>query len=136
MKVYRRGDTYLAPKGAYFDGNVRIDGDFIVPSGTHIWGRLEVFGRLELGPYSTVGGAVYCSSAVIGRKVTINGNLDALEDVTICDEARLGSVKAGGNVVLRPGVEVGDVYSDETIYAIGKIRSGKLTGRNVKVTGS
>jgi predicted acyltransferase (DUF342 family) len=136
MKLYRKGNTYVAPKGAFFDGNVRIDGNLILPPETHVWGKLEVDGTLELGPYSTVGGHVICSSAVIGRDVKIKGPLQALEDVTVSDGAHLHSIKAGGNIILRPGVEVGEVHSDETIYVYGKIKSGKLTGRNVKVLGN
>jgi predicted acyltransferase (DUF342 family) len=136
MKVYRNGETYIAPKGAFFDGNVKIDGNFIVPAETHIWGRLVVNGQLELGPYSTVGDDIQCSRAVIGKGARIKGTLEALEDVTICDDVRLRAVRAGGNIILRPGVKVGDVHSDETIFVFGKIKSGRLTGRNVKVLGN
>ncbi|NYT06351.1 MAG: polymer-forming cytoskeletal protein [Methanomicrobiales archaeon] len=136
MKVYQRGDTFIAPKGSFFDGNVRIEGNFIVPAETHFWGRLEVAGRLELGPYSTIGGGVTCSSAVIGKGVKIKGALEVLEDVTVCDDARIRSIHAGGNITLRPGIVVGTVQSDETIFVYGKIKSGTLTGRNVKVVGN
>lgn len=136
MKIYRHGETYIAPKGAYFDGNVRIDGNFIAPAETHIWGRLEVFGKVELGPYSTVGDSVFCTSAIIGKGTRIKGSLEALEDVTICDDVRLKSLRAGGNIIIRPGVKVGDVFSDETIFVYGKIKSGLLNGRNVKVLGN
>ncbi|MDT8357050.1 MAG: polymer-forming cytoskeletal protein [Methanomicrobiaceae archaeon] len=135
MKVYRRGDTYIAPRGAYFDGNVKIDGNFIAPAETHIWGRLEVFGSLELGPYSTVGDAVFCTSAVIGKGARIKGSVEALESVTICDGVRVRSIRAGGDVILRPDVKVGDVHSDETIFVYGKIKSGQLNGRNLKIFG-
>ncbi|KQC03911.1 MAG: cell shape determination protein CcmA [Methanoculleus sp. SDB] len=136
MKVYQRGDTYIAPKGSFFDGNVKIEGNFIVAPETHIWGRLEVSGSLELGPYSTVGDTVLCSSAVIGKGVKIKGALEVLEDVTVCDDARIRTLRAGGNVILRPGVMIGAVHSDETIFVYGKVKSGTLTGRNVKVLGS
>jgi cytoskeletal protein CcmA (bactofilin family) len=136
MKLYRQGNTYIAPKGAFFDGNVRIDGNLILPPETHVWGNLEVDGTLELGPYSTVGGHVTCSGAVIGKEVRIKGPLQALENVTVSDGAQLHSIRAGGNIILRPGVEVGEVHSDETIFVYGKIKSGKLTGRNVKVLGN
>ncbi|MCC7565979.1 MAG: polymer-forming cytoskeletal protein [Methanomicrobiaceae archaeon] len=132
-KVYRRGDTYIAPRGAFFDGNVKIDGDFIVPPDTHIWGWLKVGGRLELGPLSTVGGRVESRSAVIGRDVRLKGPLVVEEDVVICDNARLKSVTAGGNITLRQGVRVGDVTSSGTIYVHGKIKSDRLVGRAVKV---
>jgi len=136
MKVYRQGDTYIAPKGSFFDGNVKIDGNFIVPPETHIWGNLKVCGRLELGPRSTVGGAVDSQSAVIGNGVLIKGPLRVLESAVICDGARIQSVEAGGNITLRQGVEVGAVKSGETIFVYGQIKSESLIGRAVKVYGN
>ncbi len=133
MKLFRHGETYIAPRGAYFDGNVRLDGNFIAPRGTHVWGRLVIAGRLELGPGSSVGGEVLAQSAIIGNRTRVKGPLMVLEKVTVCDNAAIHSIQAGGDVVLRPGVMVGDVRSDETITVYGKIRSGKLTGRNVKI---
>jgi len=135
MKVYQHGDTYIAPKGAFFDGNVKIDGNFIAPADTHVWGRLEIAGKLELGARSTVGGQVIAQSAVIGPKVRVKGSIIVLENIVVCDNSSIQSIQAGGNVLLRPGVKIGDVNSDETITVYGKIKSGKLTGRNVKVFG-
>lgn len=136
MKVYRWGDTYIASRGSFFDGNVRIEGHFIAPADTHFWGRLETAGRLELGAGSSVGGQVIAQSAIIGPRAKVKGPLIVLEHATICDHACLGSIQAGGNVVLRPGVQVGDVRSDETITVYGKIQSGNLMGRNVKIFGN
>ncbi|MDD1675933.1 MAG: polymer-forming cytoskeletal protein [Methanomicrobiales archaeon] len=135
MKIYQWGDTYIAPRGSFFDGHVRVDGNFITPMDTHFWGRLEVGGRLELGPNSSVGGQVMAQSAIIGPRAKVKGALIALEGVTICNHACVRSIQAGGNVLLRPGVIVGDVKSDETITVVGKIQSGNLLGRNVKVFG-
>ena len=135
MKVYRNGDTDIAPKGSFFDGNVKIDGNFITPAETHVWGNMVVSGRLELGPGSTVGGFIEADSIVIGHDARIKGPIRVLETATICDNACLHSVKAGGNVTLRPGVRVGAVNSDETIFVYGKVTSEQLFGRAVKVYG-
>ncbi len=136
MKVYRHGDSFIAPAGSFFDGNVKIPGNFIVAPDTHFWGRLDVGGTLELGPRSTVGGDVTCENAIIGSQVRIKGSLNVLENVTVCDGARIHSLHAGKDIILRPGVQVGTVSSNETIYVYGIIKSGKLTGRNVKVIGN
>ncbi len=136
MKVYRHGNTYIAPKGSFFDGNVKIDGNFIAPPETHIWGNMVVAGCLELGPYSTVGGYVEAESIVIGHDARIKGPLRVLETATICDNACLHSVQAGGNIIIRPGVRVGDVNSAETIFVYGKVTSERLFGRAVKVYGT
>ncbi|MCK8519330.1 polymer-forming cytoskeletal protein [Methanoculleus sp. 7T] len=115
---------------------MKIDGNFIAPSETHIWGNIIVGGRLELGPYSTVGGYVEAESIVVGRNVKIKGPLRVLETATICDNACLHSIRAGGNITLRPGVKVGDVNSEETIFVYGKVASERLFGRAVKVYGT
>jgi predicted acyltransferase (DUF342 family) len=133
MRVVRRGSTYIAPDGAVFDGNVKIDGNFILPRNSHVWGRLVVGGKLEIGPLSTVGRDVCAQKAIIGHAVQIKGLLSTVEDITVCDRARIGRIEAGGNVILRPGVVVGDVRSEAVIYVFGRIHSGTLTGRNVKV---
>ncbi|WP_342771883.1 polymer-forming cytoskeletal protein [Methanoculleus sp. UBA300] len=136
MKVYRHGDTYIAPKGSFFDGNVKIDGNFITPPETHIWGNLLVSGRLELGPCSTVGGFIEAGNIIVGHDAKIKGPLRVKTTVTICDNACLCSIRAGGDITLRPGVSVGDVNSDETIFVYGKVASERLFGRAVKVYGT
>jgi len=134
--VIRKGSTFYAPRGAYYEGNVRIDGDFIVPARTHFWGRLVVTGRLELGMKSSVALDVECGSAIIGSHARIKGPLVATGDVTLLDHCAVYSVAAGGNVMIRPDVHVGDVVSENTIIVHGKIKSGKLTGKNMKVLGN
>ncbi|ADN35696.1 conserved hypothetical protein [Methanolacinia petrolearia DSM 11571] len=133
MKVFRDGNTFIAPAGSYFEGNVKINGDFVVPPLTHFWGVLDVAGNLELGPRSSVKSRVLCRNAVIGPHTEINGPLRASGDVTICDSAKIKTIEAAGDVILRPGVETGDVKSEGTIYVYGKVKSGKLFGRQVKV---
>ncbi len=133
MKIFRDGNTFIAPAGSYFEGNVKINGDFLVPPLTHFWGVLDVEGNLELGPNSSVRLRVRCNNAVIGPNTIIKGPLKASGDVTICDSAKIENIEAAGDVILRPGVETGDVKSEGTIYVYGKVKSGKLFGRQVKV---
>jgi cytoskeletal protein CcmA (bactofilin family) len=133
--LFQSGNTFFAQKGTYFEGNVKIDGDFIVPAHTHFWGRLTVTGSLELGPRSSVALDVSCWSAIIGSQCRIKGPIVAHGDVTILDHATVHSVIAGGKVLLRTGVHVGDVTSEDTIIVHGKIKSGKLTGKNMRVLG-
>jgi predicted acyltransferase (DUF342 family) len=134
--VIQKGDTFFAQKGAYFEGNVKIDGNFIVPERTHFWGRLFVTGTLELGPRSSVALDVNCWNAIIGSQSRIKGPIVAHGDVTILDHAIVHSVNAGGKVILRTGVHVGDVTSNDTIIVHGRIKSGKLIGKNMKVLGN
>lgn len=135
MRVYKRNTTYLAEPGAFFEGNVHIHGNFMVPTRTHFWGRLVVDGDLELGPQSSVEGDIVCKNAVIGRESTIKGPLRVDENATICDRAHLHSIEAGGDIIIRPGVTVGDVRSENSVLIYGKIHSGTLVGRNVKIIG-
>jgi predicted acyltransferase (DUF342 family) len=134
--VIQKGDTFFAQKGAYFEGNVKIDGNFIVPARTHFWGRLVVTGTLEMGPGSSVALGVDCWNAIIGSHTKIKGPLVAHGDVTLLDHAIVHSVRAGGKVILRTGVQVGDVTSSDTIIVHGKIKSGKLVGKHMKVLGN
>jgi len=45
-------------------------------------------------------------------------------------------VQAGGKVILRTGVSVGDVTSGDTITVHGHIKSGNLVGNSMKVLGN
>jgi len=134
-RVLQKGSTFFAEKGSYFEGNVKIDGDFVVPPHTHFWGRLVVTGTLELGPRSSVALGVSCWNAVIGSQSRIKGPITAHGDVTILDHASVHSVNAGGKVILRTGVTVGDVKSGDAIIVHGKIKSGNLVGKSMKVLG-
>ena len=137
MKVYRWNETtYIVPRGSYFEGHVCIDGDLLVPRDTHFWGRLVVDGDLTLGPRSTVAAGVWCGNATIGDHVRIRGPLVAVGDALVCDGAAIGMIRAARDVTLRPGVRVGDVVSGRTILVQGKVESGRLLGRLVKVVGS
>lgn len=133
--VIQKGNTFYAPKGSYFEGNVKIDGDFIVPAHTHFWGRLHVTGTLELGPRSSVTLDVSCRDAVIGSQCRIKGPIVAGGDVTVLDHAVVHSINAGGKVILRTGVSVGDVRSGDAIVVHGKIKSKNLVGKSMKVLG-
>jgi len=133
MKVFRDGDTFIAPRGSYFEGNVRINGDFIVPPDTHFWGHLVVDGNLELGPNSSIKYKLTCQNAVIGAKVRIGGDVNVEGSITVCDNTTVKNITAGGNVVIRPGVTVGDVKCGGTLYVFGKVKSGKLYGKQVKI---
>jgi len=136
VKIYRWNDTFIVPREAYFEGNVHIDGDLLVPRNTHFWGRLVVEGDLTLGPYSTVGAGVWCGNAIIGNRARIRGPLVAIGDVLVCDGAAIGMIRAARDVRIRPGVRVGDVVSGRGITVEGKVETGKLSGRVVKVVGA
>jgi predicted acyltransferase (DUF342 family) len=133
--VIQKGSTFFAQKGSYFEGNVRIDGDFVVPAHTHFWGKLTVTGNLELGPRSSVALDISCWSAIIGSQSRVKGPIVAHGDVTVLDHASVHSIQAGGKVILRTGVNVGDVTSNDTIIVHGRIKSGNLVGKNMKVLG-
>jgi cytoskeletal protein CcmA (bactofilin family) len=136
VKVFQKDNTFSAPMGSYFDGHVKIPGNFIVQPRTHFWGRLVVEGRLDLGMQSVVGEDVQCDSAAVGSFSWVKGTLNSVGDVLVCDNAHLHDIVAGGSVTLRPGARVGDVTAGDTITIVGKIKSGKLIGKNVKVYGT
>jgi hypothetical protein len=45
------------------------------------------------------------------------------------------SIDAGGDVILRTGANVGDVRSGAAIIVHGRIKSGNLVGKSMKVLG-
>src|SRR5512133_2273191 len=96
--LIQKGNTYFAQKGSYFEGNVKVDGDFVVPPHTHFWGRLVVTGTLELGSRSSVALDITCQNAVIGSQCRVKGPISAKGEVTILDHASIHSVQAGGKV--------------------------------------
>lgn len=95
-----------------------------------------VTGKLELGMKSSVALDISCGSAVIGSHAKIKGPLNATGDVTLLDHCVVYSVNAGGKVIIRPDVHVGDVTCADAIVIHGKIKSGKLTGKSMKVLGN
>lgn len=130
------GGVYLAERGAIFDGNLRLPGSLILPHDCHVWGDLVVNGRLDLGPHSTVGGRIACERAFVGHHAVLRGGLSSTGDVTVADGAHVASIEAGGTVLLRPGITVGDVRTTGLILIHGRITSGLLLGRQVKVFGN
>lgn len=135
-RLKRCGDVYLGERGAIFDGNLRVPGSLVLPQDCHVWGDLVVNGRLDLGPHSTVGGRCACHEALVGHHATVRGTLSSTGDVTVADCAHVRSIQAGGTVLLRPGASVGDVHTDGLILIHGRITSGLLVGRQVKVYGN
>jgi len=133
VKILVHGETCYAPWGAYFDGSVRIEGNLVAPFGTHFWKHLTVSGDLELGPCSTIAGHVSCRNALIGGRAIVKGDLTAEGTVFACDRAVIRSIRAGGDVVLRPGIIVGEVVTPGTITVIGKVHSDRLEGWKVVV---
>jgi cytoskeletal protein CcmA (bactofilin family) len=135
-RLKRCGDVYLAESGAIFDGNLRVPGHLVLPPDCHVWGDLVVNGRLDLGPHGTVGGRCACHEALVGHHATVRGSLASSGDVTVADGAHVAGIEAGGTVRLRPGATVGDVRTDGLILIHGRITSGLLVGRQVKVFGN
>jgi predicted acyltransferase (DUF342 family) len=133
MKLLVHGETCYAPWGAYFDGSVRIEGNLVAPFGTHFWRHLSVSGDLELGPTSRVAGNVSCRNALIGGRAIMKGDLTAEGTVFACDRAVIRAIRAGGDVVLRPGMIVGEVVTPGTITVVGKVLSDRLEGWKVVV---
>ena len=135
-RLKRCGDVYLAEAGAIFDGNLRVPGHLVLAPDCHVWGNLVVNGRLDLGPHGTVGGRCACHEALVGHHATVRGSLTSTGDVTVADGAHVAGIEAGGTVLLRPGATVGDVRTDGLILIHGRITSGLLLGRQVKVFGN
>ena len=133
MKVFVKDNLHMAEAGSYFRDSVKIDGDFLVPPRTHFWRDLVVTGKLLLGPQSHVAGNVKCNGAVICHDAVIEGELDSgLEQLTVCDNAKVRVIKSEGDVLLRPEIVSAEV-SGINILVVGKVQCGKLMGKNTRV---
>ncbi|HJJ28645.1 MAG TPA: polymer-forming cytoskeletal protein [Methanocorpusculum sp.] len=133
MKVFVKGNQYMAEKGSYFRESVKIDGDFLVPKRTIFWKDVVVTGSLYLCPECSISGNVTCNGAVIGPCSVIKGELNAGEEqLTVCDNAAVRIIKSTGNVLLRDGVQSTEVHA-ENLLVMGKVRCNKLMGKKTKV---
>ncbi len=136
MVILVQDSLHMAERGSYFEGSVKIDGDFLVPPRTEFWKDVDVAGSLYLCPESHIKGNVSCSGGVICRGCVIEGDLVVNGgELTLCDGATIKRVLSSGDVFIRPGVTAAEVRG-ENILVLGKIQCGKLMGKNTRVVSS
>ena len=67
MAIFVQDTLHMAERGSYYEGSVKIDGDFLVPPRTEFWKDIVVSGNIYLCPESHVKGNVTCKGGVICR---------------------------------------------------------------------
>lgn len=133
MTIFVQDRLHMAERGSYYEGSVKIDGDFLVPPRTEFWKDIVVSGNIFLCPESHVKGNVTCAGGVICRGCVIDGDLIAEGgELRICDGAFVHRIISTGDVYLRKDVSASEVRGNN-ILVMGKIQCGKLMGKNTRV---
>lgn len=126
VKYHPRSNTYVIEKGAFFEDDLKLDGNAIVGQDVKFWGGLTVTGRLELGKGSAVQGNVKARSALVCAAVKIQGNIETVSELVLLDKARVNAVACQGDIRVRPGCIIGSVKAGGTLELIGKVSVKKV----------
>jgi cytoskeletal protein CcmA (bactofilin family) len=121
VKYHPRSNTYIIEKKAFFEHDLRLDGNVIVGQDVKFWGNLIVTGRLELGKGSVVQGKVKASSALVCAAVKILGSIETKSELILFDRAKINAAACQGDIRVRPGCAIGSVKAEGTLELIGKV---------------
>jgi len=134
-KVHVKDSNYMAKRGSFFQGSIKIDGDFLLGTRSTIWGNLVVAGNLYLMSECQINGNVTCAGGVIGRGTVVTGTFTTTQEngsLTVCDGAKINVISSSGDVYLRPDVTSAEVFGNN-ILVQGKVHCGRLMGKNTRV---
>jgi len=136
MVVFVQGTKYMAPRGSFFQGSVKVDGDLLLGQRSTIWGNLVVNGNLYLMPQCQINGNVTCNGGIIGHGTVISGTYYVNQGtLTVCDGAKIHTITSTGDIFLRPDVTSEEV-SGINILVLGKVHCGRLMGKNTRIISS
>ncbi len=122
IRYHEDSNTYITQKNSYFEGNVSVDGNLIVGTGSNFWKSLDVKGVLKMGKGSFVKGNVRADEAIIGARSEINGNIEVEGDLKLFDVVKVnGAAIAGKEMMVRPGCKIGFAKASRTMELIGKV---------------
>jgi cytoskeletal protein CcmA (bactofilin family) len=126
VKYHPRSNTYVIEKRAFFEDDLKLDGNVIVGQDVKFWGDLTVTGRLELGKSSAVKGNIKAGSALVCAAAKILGNIETASELILLDRARVNAAACQGNIRVRPGCTIGSVKAGGTLELIGKASIKKV----------
>jgi predicted acyltransferase (DUF342 family) len=126
VKYHPRSNTYVIEKGAFFEDDLKLDGNAIVGQDVKFWGGLTITGRLELGKGSAVQGSVKARSALVCAAAKILGNIETVSELVLLDRARVNAASCQGDIRVRPGCTIGSVKAGGTLELIGKVSVKKV----------
>lgn len=132
IRFHAPSDTYIIPKNSLFEENVAINGNVIVGSGVRFWKSIKIDGNIQLGKGCTVEGNIKADNIIIGSRSKIKGNVSALGDVSVFQNAAVRSIESGGTILITEGCIIG--YADgRKLEVIGRADIQKI-GVITKVT--
>lgn len=126
VKYHPRSKTYIIEKRAFFEHDLRLDGNVIVGQDVKFWGDLIVTGKLELGKGSAVQGNVKASSALVCAAAKILGSIETISELILLDRAKINTAACKGDIRARPGCTIGSVKAEGTLELIGKVSVKKV----------
>lgn len=119
LRKHALTNTYIAPSTSFFESAVSFDTNLTTGRRVHFWDNLEVYGKLILGPHSSVKGDVVAESAVIGADARIYGTLSVAGNATILKGAVMDRIICGNNLKICEGVTAEYAESGGTIEMMG-----------------
>lgn len=126
VKYHPRSNTFIIEKRAFFEHDLKLEGNVIVGQEVKFWGDLMVTGRLELGKGSAVQGNVKASNALVCAAAKILGSIEAVSELILLDGAKVNAVACQGDIRVRPGCVIGSVKAGGTLELIGKVSIKKV----------
>ncbi|WNY25730.1 hypothetical protein [Methanolapillus millepedarum] len=132
IRFYPSSNTYVIPKGAFFDESVIIHGNMIAGPGVHFWKNVAVQGNAQLGKGCTVAGTLKAKTAIVGAKSKVD-KIKTEWNASVFQNATVQSIDCGGHLVIMDGSVVGYANAEKTLEILGKADIKKL-GPVTKVT--
>lgn len=132
IRFHAPSNTYIIPKNSLIDYNLAIAGNVIVGPGTRFWKNIKTDGNIQLGKGCTVEGNIKAGQVIVGPRSVVKGSITADADVSLFQNAAVGTIESSGNITIMPGCLVG-YANGSTLQVIGKAEIKKI-GVITKVT--
>lgn len=127
LRYHPESNTYIAEKRAYFEDEVRLDGNLIAGPLANFWKSLHTTGSVELGKRTIVRGNLQAKRILLGPGSEIHGNLWAEEEAILLDGVIVnGSATCGGLMKIRPACRIGFAKADKVLELVGKVEIGNI----------
>lgn len=126
IKYHPQSNTYVIEKRAFFEEDLKLDGNLIVGQEVKFWRNLAITGRLELGKGSAVQGNVKAGSALICAAAKIQGSIETVSELILLDRAGVNVAACQGDIRVRPGCTIDSIKAGGTLELIGKVSVKKV----------
>ncbi|WNY27813.1 hypothetical protein [Methanolapillus ohkumae] len=133
IRFYPSSNTYVIPKGSFFEDSILIHGNLIAGPGVHFWKNVIVEGNVQLGKGCTLAGNLKAVNVIVGAKSKVGGKITADWNTSVFQNSEIGSIECLGHLVIMNGCVVGYANAEKTMEILGKADIKKI-GRVTKVT--